>query len=180
MNSRKFIGLVVLLAGVAFAQNLPSAPSQQLPSAPSAQQAPSALVVALHYTVRMERSQGKTTFEAWAGGESAKATIHDTDDPGFAAGLVIVARDNGELRQMGNLNRGEYFEFTRTQLEEAARRRMSVFNFGPFQTRETINQPGEKILGYATTHHQYELTSTFEQGGAQHTYRATQDIWVTQ
>jgi hypothetical protein len=80
---------------------------------------------------------------------------------------------------MGSLARGEYFEFTRTQLEEAAKRRVAAFNFGPFQTKETLNQPGEKVLGLATTHHQYELTSTFTQEGAQHSYRATQDIWIT-
>ena len=170
MKPRQLIGLVLLLAAGACAQNLPSAPSTQ---------APSATVVALHYTVRMQRQQGTTVFEAWAGPVSAKSQVRDTDDPGFRTGIVIITQDNGELRQMANLGRREYFEITRQQQDEMARQRMGGITLGPLTTRQAPDEPGEKVLGMPTTHHLIEMDGSFTSEGARHTIHATHELWLT-
>ena len=171
MNPRKLIGLVLLFAASACAQNLPTAP---VPQAPQPQ-----TVVALHYTVRMQRQQGTTIFDAWAGPVSAKSQVKETDDPGFRTGIVIITRDDGELRQMANLGRGEYFEITRQQQDEMARQRMGSITMGPLTTKASPDEPGEKVLGMATTHHVVEMDGSFTSEGASHTIHATHELWLT-
>jgi hypothetical protein len=153
--------------------------AQQPPPATQPQQAPAPQVVALHYKVRMERPQGVTTFEAWAGAQSAKSVVRETTDRGFRPGLVMVVTGDGELRQLANPERGEYFELTKTQQREMANRGMAGVSFGLFTTKETVNEPGEKVLGMETQHHRVETAGTFTQEGAQHTIRAVHDLWMT-
>lgn len=172
MNLRAPItALVLLIALTVVAQQPPPAP---MPSAPAPQS-----IVVLHYMVRMHRNQGTTTFEAWAGPDAAKTVVRDTDDRGFKPGLIMIARNDGEVRQMANLQRGEYVEFTRAQMEATAKQKMAGFSFAPFEVKETLNEAGDKVLGLATTHRRIEMTSTFVNGGARHTFHAIQDVWVT-
>lgn len=187
MDFRKLTGLVLLLAASACAQNLPSAPSvqgsqangQQLPTTPAPQAPQPQNVVALHYTVRMQRMQGTTVFEAWAGATSAKSQVRETDDPGFRPGIIIITQDNGELRQMANLARGDYFEITRQQQDEMARQRMGGVSLGPLTTKQAPDEPGEKVLGMTTTLHRVEMDGAFTSDGARHTIHATHELWLT-
>jgi hypothetical protein len=132
---------------------------------------------------------GSMTVEAWVEGMNAKIVITESENPMMGAGSYLLTRDGGKTLYMVMPEEKTYSVW---DLEEMLGQLGGVMEaMGGFmkfdvtdpEVEKLLEEDGESIHGYSTTHYRYRSAYTMQMkvmGMSQKTtFENEQDIWAT-
>lgn len=147
-----------------------------------------------HYTATTTTESGRdktvTKIEAWIDGDHAKILFLESEgNPMAEGGSYIITTDGGQTMFLVNPEEETYMEWDMDQMLQMATDMMeSMGGLMSFEITdpnvEMLEQgPGEKLMGYATSHAKYRTTYDMKMkimGMKQvHSYDTVQELWTT-
>lgn len=107
-----------------------------------------------------------STVHAWVDGDRAKIEFQDSGQAGFGAGSYLLTTDGGAVLYIVNPQEQTYSEidfenlFSTMNTAMEAMGGMMQMEFTDFTNEQVLEEPGETILGYPTTHYQFRTGYT--------------------
>jgi hypothetical protein len=117
------------------------------------------------------RSTDTSTVHAWVDGENGKIEFQDADKSGmFEAGSYMLTTDGGDTlfivdddkRTISEIDFAQLFQLI-GDLSEASGG-VVEFSFKDFSNERLLEEPGDTILGYPTTHYKFKTGYTMSFG----------------
>jgi hypothetical protein len=113
------------------------------------------------------RNGQTSSVQAWIDGASAKVVFEERDASGmFAAGSYLLTMDGGETvylvnpeeRTIAEIDLAQIFQMVGSLAEASGG--LVDMEFADYTSEKLLEEPGEQILGYSTTHYRYRTGYT--------------------
>ncbi|MBN1673764.1 MAG: DUF4412 domain-containing protein [Kiritimatiellae bacterium] len=127
--------------------------------------------------------------QAWVAGDNARIAFIDSQNQMMKKGTYMVTRDAGKMVYLVDTEKKTYVKWDMKQMMGAAggmmnmARGMMQMKFSEPKVEKLLEEAGDKIVGYATTHYRFRTSYTMEMSfmgqGSSTTTIQEEDIWST-